>query len=108
MDSRTDAPNEATAISSSPLSSMSEEALSALAKTGPIHDEKIDSSEPSTSPRSAEKNAMPCRSKKAKVTRKGKKRKWNAENLLTDSKSPLATADLRVRRPSHHFSRQFC
>lgn len=27
-----------------------------------------------------------------------KKSKWNADNLLTDPKSPLASADLRVRR----------
>lgn len=39
----------------------------------------------------------PARRKKRVVVKKTvRKSKWNAENILTDPKSPLATADLRV------------
>ena len=47
--------------------------------------------------RTEEEKKQPA--KKVTVKRTPKKRKWDAENMIIDPKSPLASADLRVRIP---------
>ena len=90
-----DAKTTAEEPSSSPLSSPPEGAVSSPVKSdrklGKKRDEALASPTPAT-----KKGAVPRRPKKAKVTKPVKKRKWTAANLITDHKSPLATADLRV------------
>jgi hypothetical protein len=50
-----------------------------------------------TSTTSAPKSIKKAKSKKRVVVKKAaRKSKWNQDNILTDPKSPLASADLRV------------
>ncbi|EWG43364.1 hypothetical protein FVEG_04873 [Fusarium verticillioides 7600] len=71
--------------------------------TPTIADQPLDSSSssPSTSPNSREDTPPTASKKMAKGKRRvlvkkvPKKSKWNADNILTDPKSPLASADLR-------------
>jgi hypothetical protein len=87
---------------SSPLSSPVDEGrepiLASPTASSPINTTAAISSQSPTNPGTstmAKRKAKP--KKKVVVHRAPKKSKWNAENILTDPKSPLATADLRVR-----------
>jgi hypothetical protein len=87
-------------LSSSPLSSAPDHEDH---DTPTMADRLLDSPSPSTSPNSREDTPPTTSKKMAKgkrrvlVKKAPKKSKWNAENILTDPKSPLASADLRVR-----------
>ena len=80
---------------SSPLSSLPEGAASSPVKSGRKLSKKRDEALASPKP-AIKKGAVPRRPKKAAVTKPVRKHKWTAANLITDHKSPLATADLRV------------
>ncbi|KAF5573637.1 hypothetical protein FPANT_12224 [Fusarium pseudoanthophilum] len=69
--------------------------------TPTMADQPLDSPSPSTSPNSREDTPPTTSNKMAKgkrrvlVRKAPKKSKWTADNILTDPKSPLASADLR-------------
>ena len=53
-----------------------------------------------TSPTSTPKSIKKAKARKKVVVKKtAKKSKWNAGNILTDQRSPIASADLRVCPP---------
>jgi hypothetical protein len=85
--------------SSSPLSSLSE-LESPWTPVRPRR--KATANKRYASPTKDEAKPLPRRpKKKAPATKRTvKKLQWDAENILKDPKSPLATANLRVRPPS--------
>jgi len=91
------------AIESSPLSTVPDSRFDDTPASKVDHLPNTTATSPhnqETSPTTTPKSTKKARARKRVVVKKtAKKSKWNAGNILTDQRSPLASADLRVWLP---------